>query len=642
MKRYFLVFALLFWICLALPLQASDLSDYLSQNTVLDGFWNDAGTRLITITERRIDTWKIEKGRAVRVGSIDEATSRTEVFPHRGKNARFLTDTGRPWAGKNYNLTVSWDGRFWAYRPPPRRKDPYRNSIIVDRFDSRYKPGKVSGDALVLQLPAGHRGKKHLAFSPDGTELAGYMAINKQYDFYLFIWSLDTGQIIKKVRLWQPEGKKKLLDYGYVKWEKEERIGVPKGWLSYSPDGRYLVAGGRSRIKKKLKDGSGAWFWFDAFQDIRVIMARETLSPFFPGTEGVKMPKLVAFSRDGRTAFFSYHYGDDIKAFSLPDWKKAGSFKHYGGWDLAAPGPPGLMGGISHKRFKEYLVDMDQTPFLTERSRVNLPAPVLDLAYNGEAGVWLAFTLKSGIGIKAGDPEEIAAEKKTAKAVDMMQAGFVEPGTDALMAALAAAPEGGRKIVTARLMFKTLKGVPAQFRSRILADHVARMVSLDTEDSLEAAVKRLVEYGMLATGAGHPRMVGAAAEQVETLGREKAGRLDREFADDALGLLTALHKAMTAGSDDAYTYMLNRGNPGEYAKTLFKRYPDLLYPLFADAKKLSFLLKIPVEKLPTPDTGPRPVQPFTSLDGRPVEPSQDIGAGASPGAGQTPAGTLLD
>ncbi len=635
MKKWYLSTALFFILFLAFPAQAG-LNQYLTKNRILDGFWNDTGTRLVTITENRIDTWRIEKKKAVRVGTIDEAKSRTEVF--RGKNARFLTDTGRPWAGKNYNLTLSWDGQYWAYIPPPRAKDPNRKTIVVNRFDHTYQPGDTSGHAVMLPLPTGRVGKIYLAFSPDGKELAACMAVKKKYDFFLFIWSLDSGHILKKVRLFQPEGKNQLLDYNLVKWNNEEKIGIPKGWLSYSPDGRYLVTGGRGMFKKYFDDGGG--YWADNLQDVRIVLDRATLDPVWFDSEK-KYPEYVAFSRDGRIAFVSYWNDDHINTFSLPGIKKAEPFKNYSGLSLAAPGPPGLIGDVFSGVFREYLVDTDRTPVFTKRMERSVPDPVLDLAYNGTEGLWLVLTRKKGLGFKAGDPESVAAEKLIREALDMIQAGFVEAGTDSLIAALAAAPEGGRKIVTASLMFRTLKKVPAQFRARVLADHAARMVSLDTEPCLNAALKRFVEYGMLAAEAGHPQMVGAAAGRVEALRQDMAGRLDTELAEDAVVVLTALQKVMTLGSDQAYKYMLTHGGPGEFAKELFMTYPDQLYPLFKDAKKLAYLLKTPVENLPAPDTGPRAPQPFTDLEGFPVDPSQATGAGPSLDAGK-PAGTLLD
>ncbi len=146
--------------------------------------------------------------------------------------------------------------------------------------------------------------------------------------------------------------------------------------------------------------------------------------------------------------------------------------------------------------------------------------------------------------------------------------------------------------------------------------------------NLYYAVKRLMYYGVFAIHAGHPELAQAAAQEIRGLSQQYPLSLNWKLSIKAAVALEALLKAHQGSVDQAYEYLFEQGglthaDSKSWANHL-TWFPDYWAPLYADRKKLAYLLEMDEAKLPTPRARQFAAQPYSDLSGKMVEPSGPV------------------
>lgn len=141
------------------------------------------------------------------------------------------------------------------------------------------------------------------------------------------------------------------------------------------------------------------------------------------------------------------------------------------------------------------------------------------------------------------------------------------------------------------------------------------------------AVERLMSYGMLALNAGHPEISRTAAQEIRGLSQQYPTHFWNNWIKSAVAL-EALLKARQGDVDQAYEYLFEQGGlthaGNGYWATHLTNFPDYWAPLYADRKKLAYLLGVDEKELPAPQVRQFAPQPFPDLAGRLMEPGTQV------------------
>jgi len=175
----------------------------------------------------------------------------------------------------------------------------------------------------------------------------------------------------------------------------------------------------------------------------------------------------------------------------------------------------------------------------------------------------------------------------------------------------------------------------------------------ERREALALAVYRLANYGTFAVKAGHPHLAKQAAQRIRQL---RQGHPDAAPWEGLLTYAVALEALVLAVGETperAYSHILQEGGltngeENQYQISNIQNYPDDWTPLYADRKKLAYILQMDEAKLPRPKAIPPTLQPYPDLNGRLITPvtapprleSAPLPAGAPPNAtppGQGPA-----
>lgn len=156
--------------------------------------------------------------------------------------------------------------------------------------------------------------------------------------------------------------------------------------------------------------------------------------------------------------------------------------------------------------------------------------------------------------------------------------------------------------------------------------------------NLAIALRRLMEYGMLAVNTGHPQLALEVAEEVMKLKKQYPLAMKWNTAAKISPALKALVMAGAAADAKTYDYLLEQGGlmpeGSNFVSFYITDFPDLWAPLYADRKKLAYILKLDEAKLPkSPKTRGFSSQPYPDLAGRlltPVAAPKRLDAEASP------------
>jgi len=143
--------------------------------------------------------------------------------------------------------------------------------------------------------------------------------------------------------------------------------------------------------------------------------------------------------------------------------------------------------------------------------------------------------------------------------------------------------------------------------------------------NLAIALRRLMEYGMLAVHAGHPQLAIEAADEVMKLKQQYPISMKWNIADKISPALKALVMAGAAADAKTYDYLLEQGGlmpeGSNFVSFFITDYPDLWAPLYADRKKLAYILNLDEAKLPkSPKKKGGSPQPYPDPAGRLLTP----------------------
>ncbi len=143
--------------------------------------------------------------------------------------------------------------------------------------------------------------------------------------------------------------------------------------------------------------------------------------------------------------------------------------------------------------------------------------------------------------------------------------------------------------------------------------------------NIAIALRRLMEYGMLAVNTGHPQLALEAAEEVMKLKKQYPLAMKWNTAARISPALKALVMAGAAADAKTYDYLLEQGGLRpegiNFVSCYITDFPDLWAPLYADRKKLAYILNLDEAKLPkSPKTRGFSSQPYPDLAGRLLTP----------------------
>ncbi|TYT73783.1 PDZ domain-containing protein [Desulfobotulus mexicanus] len=156
---------------------------------------------------------------------------------------------------------------------------------------------------------------------------------------------------------------------------------------------------------------------------------------------------------------------------------------------------------------------------------------------------------------------------------------------------------------------------------------ISPAVSFADHLSLVRAARRFLEYGFLAFNSGYPDLTLAAAGKIRTLREEYPATLTDDGWENVMKgalALEAMVMAYQGEVDMAYEHLLEKGGlvhqGNTFAAYYILNYPDYWFPLFADPRRLAFLLDKKPEELTKPSTSRVAPQPYRDLTGRLVQP----------------------
>ena len=143
--------------------------------------------------------------------------------------------------------------------------------------------------------------------------------------------------------------------------------------------------------------------------------------------------------------------------------------------------------------------------------------------------------------------------------------------------------------------------------------------------NLVIALRRLMEYGMLAVNTGHPQLALEVAEEVMKLKKQYPLAVKWNTVARISPALKALVMAGGAADAKTYDYLLEQGGlmpeGNSFVSSYITDFPDLWAPLYADRKKLAYILNLDEAKLPaSPKMKGFSPQPYPDLAGRPLTP----------------------
>lgn len=185
----------------------------------------------------------------------------------------------------------------------------------------------------------------------------------------------------------------------------------------------------------------------------------------------------------------------------------------------------------------------------------------------------------------------------------------------------------GRPVVSADDV--STRGVPIGSEITYVVQRAGRQIQLSTRTvtgftdntNLAIALRRLLEYGMLAVNTGHPQLAIEAAEEVTKLKKQYPLVMKWNIAARISPALRALVMAGTAADAKTYDYLLEQGGlmpeGNNFVSYYITGFPDFWAPLYADRKKLAYILNLDEAKLPkSPKTKGFSLQPYPDLAGR--------------------------
>ena len=195
------------------------------------------------------------------------------------------------------------------------------------------------------------------------------------------------------------------------------------------------------------------------------------------------------------------------------------------------------------------------------------------------------------------------------------------------------------------------------FISQKMAGKPETSLNAENKESLNYAIARLFEYGMVAAGAGYPALTRQAALFMDGIGKKYSSHLLMDYMNEQSALLNALAVAWESGSEAGFNELIKFGR---LKRTVYRvkdvNYRNYFAPFYENPKKLAYFLgdteealkKVKLKKI-------KKSEKFYDLFGNPVSASGSVPALEQKGApvnipissgnsqsSQKPVGTVLD
>lgn len=248
--------------------------------------------------------------------------------------------------------------------------------------------------------------------------------------------------------------------------------------------------------------------------------------------------------------------------------------------------------------------------------------------YVKKAGAWFGFDNNGISVISPPSKESIQAALMIAEGASLVRAGFTKQGTNKIKEAATFLPTASMLSSTGFYVGLRTAGLPLQNIGELLLHHYNRLMTNAMPiagNTPDLAVRRLMDYGMFAVVANHPSLALDASSKIRQI---HSGHLTEPGATSWLNAAVALEALVIASgekADSVYDYIIEQEGKiqqGErFVTTYIINFPDYWEPLYADRKKLAYLLGVDEKKLPTP--GPRQLspQPYPDLSGKLIKAS---------------------
>lgn len=476
--------------------------------------------------------------------------------------------------------TLSNDGKYVA---AIRRLEPWHPSKAVDQSELKTEVFNIDNQEIIATFsPA----LSNVSFNSENTAIAGFSLQQDQASFD--IYSLKTAQEIgpdKKIPV--------------SSWKNNAKP-------VFDPKGRYLAVS----FNEPASSLASSTFFLDAeqFTVIRKWEDAEIKSVSINGD-------LIILEHGGRNKIFDIHSQKEI---FLPGKVAEGP---------VVLGPKNKLLRVWSNSFNEYYIDDERVTLLKTKwfpSKAWVPNTYSsgEVVYISDVNKWYGFRDDEVIVMESSSEEAIQAALKLDEGTELLEAGFYRPGLFRIKEAITTFPQLESFLRTTTYVDLAAKGLSVHLVAELLLMHKEKMEEIG--DSRQS-VRRLIEYGMFAGYSGHPDLVKEAADEI----RKFHSKLTDNGAAHWLAAATALEGMFIAETDQpdkAYDYIFENGglirhDQKKYISWYITRFPEYWTPLYADRKKLAYLLEVEEADLPDPELKAVVPQPYPDLNGRLREPA---------------------
>jgi TPR repeat protein len=432
-----------------------------------------------------------------------------------------------------------------------------------------------------------------LALSHDGSDIAvAHTAASKFSNVFMQTYAVATGGLQKHV----------------------EEHGQPPERIFFDPRKRFLV------LQEKYPEENTQQTRLLEVPTLKKIAAWYHSQCFGFNDDG----SLLAIRSRGKTVLLD---PADRKETPLPEKASAVVF-----------GPANKLLLIWNNGFEEHLLLPDRRTAFLQRSLFQRDTTPAEALYVRPADAWYAFGKDRVLTLQTTSGDRLDAALTLQKGRALLAAGFHREGIQKIKEAVVLFPlidgfssgfyQGLEQLKTPLAEIGDL--LVFQVRELLKADGKGAAPEAGSEqdgkkEALARAVYRLANYGTFAVRAGHPYLARQAAQRIRQLQQGHPASAPWDALLKYAVALEALVLAATDSPDKAYSHILQhdgliREEYGEYQISTVKNFPDYWAPLYADRKKLAYILKTEETKLPTPKAPPPPPQPFPDLQGNLLTP----------------------
>lgn len=477
-----------------------------------------------------------------------------------------------------FPVALSWDGTIMAY------KDDKIDAVVLVNMDENSIMRTIKYDFIVHKI----------AISRDNRTLALYEEVKQgdRYIKYLSAYSVTKGTQLARTAI-------------------AEGVSVSK--MFYSDNGSLIV-----RHYNENDEGGSVSIYNDRLVESRKVLSydKDKINDnFFINGINFEGDLLLLLENDtkgeeGQTKIFNINSGQ-LEKNAYP-----------------------VMGDVTSGPGNRFIVPSGAEYILRNDKMLTLRFGDLDFriakgwVYVSSAESWFCFIEDRIIVMKPATDKLIQAMAEVEEGREQLKIGFYEPGAARIRGAVALYPSADLINETGFYAELADEKAPLRYIGEILLalyEEILKDEKNIKEQAITNAVERLRDYGLFASAAGHADLAMQAAGRIRFL----EGKYRQDAPWDRLMInavaLEGLYMAATQSLDSAYTHILNQGGlvKDDYKAVVNSiinyRARNYWSVLYSDRKRLAYLLKMDISKVPTVDARPVSHQPYPDLNGRIIE-----------------------